>query len=543
VTTVQQTGRARPRLGTAERLRRSGAVIVAVTVVAGLLGLLAWAVDPIRYQAEARLLIADPLSLPAGEAMPVPDFERHVHRQADFAVSPDVIAAAAEDLAVDRRSLREQVSARAVPQAGIVVVQATAETREQAIAAADAVATAMVALATDRTRSEAELAIAGLEEAHQRMRAQLAELAEAAEDDPEDAALQAEREALARRLATLQSRVDTLILDVDQDTVVVERLEAAGPVTRPVRTVPWWTPLVAALAGLFAASVWGYGRGRHVAAADRREQPGEVLGVPLLGEIPDFAAAGIEGPDPTRTAPHSAPSEAYQFIVQALEYVLDEVPVGTVLVTSPGAAAGKSVTALNLAIAAAQDGRRVMLVDADERVRGLTRMQPVNAEPGLTNLADPAVPFDGCVASLRVSDRLTLPLVPAGSRLADPAGFFRSPAFSTAMARIKRHADLVIVDSPPFMAVADTSAIARHCDGILLVVAQGTSLRLLEDVQERLELVATRVLGYVFNRSRPRRRRADYDRFGYTYGYGYGDEKSKQGLVTVDHREVDQPPV
>jgi Mrp family chromosome partitioning ATPase len=170
----------------------------------------------------------------------------------------------------------------------------------------------------------------------------------------------------------------------------------------------------------------------------------------------------------------------------------------------------------------------------------LTRMQPVNAEPGLTNLAYPAVPFDGCVASLRVTDRLTLPLVPAGSRLADPAGFFRSPAFGTAMARIKRHADLVIVDSPPFMAVADTSAIARHCDGILLVVAQGTPLRLLEDVQERLALVSARVLGYVFNRSRPRRKRADYDRFGYTYGYGYGDEKSKQGLVTVDHRDTDQ---
>jgi capsular exopolysaccharide synthesis family protein len=535
-------GRARPRLGAAERLRRSGAVIVTVTIVAALLGLLAWAVDPIRYQADARLFIADPLSLPAGsdEAVPIPDFDRHVQRQADFTVSPDVIAAAAEDLGVDRRSLREQVRARAVPQAGLVVVQATAATREQAIAAANAVATTAAERATARTRSEAELAIAGLEEARLRMREELAGLTDGLDDDPDDAALQAERDALVQRLAIVQSRVDTLILDADQDTVVIERLETAGPATRTVRTIPWWTPLVAALAGLLGASLWAYGRGRHVAAADRREQPAEVLGAPLLGEIPDFAAAGVQGPDPTRTAPHSAPSEAYQFIVQALEYVLDEIPVGVVLVTSPGAAAGKSVTALNLAIAAAQDGRRVMLVDADERVRGLTRMQPVNAEPGLTNLADPAVPFDGCVASLRVTDRLTLPLVPAGSRLADPAGFFRSPAFGTAMARIKRHADLVIVDSPPFMAVADTSAIARHCDGILLVVAQGTPLRLLEDVQERLALVSARVLGYVFNRSRPRRKRADYDRFGYTYGYGYGDEKSKQGLVTVDHRDTDQ---
>jgi Mrp family chromosome partitioning ATPase len=82
---------------------------------------------------------------------------------------------------------------------------------------------------------------------------------------------------------------------------------------------------------------------------------------------------------------------------------------------------------------------------------------------------------------------------------------------------VKARADLVVLDSPPILAVADTSAIAGQVDGIVVVVAKGTPLKTLEEVRERLEFVGTPVLGYVFNRADTRA-----GSYGYGYGYGYG---------------------
>src|SRR5699024_8892176 len=124
------------------------------------------------------------------------------------------------------------------------------------------------------------------------------------------------------------------------------------------------------------------------------------------------------------------------------------------------------VTTLNLAIAAARDGRRVIVVDGDERVRGLSRLAGFDRERGLTDLANEDVAFEECVYAAELADSGRLPFIPSGSRIEQTAGFFRTPAFRKAMLRIKEHADLLLVDTPPILAVSDTSAIAGQVDGI-----------------------------------------------------------------------------
>jgi Mrp family chromosome partitioning ATPase len=92
-------------------------------------------------------------------------------------------------------------------------------------------------------------------------------------------------------------------------------------------------------------------------------------------------------------------------------------------------------------------------------------------------------------------------VVPGGAEVADPAAFFRSVKFRRILQRMRDHADLVIIDSPPLLAVSDTLAIAREVDGIVLVVDQGMSLDALAEARRRLDFVVTPVLGYVFNRA------------------------------------------
>ena len=80
-------------------------------------------------------------------------------------------------------------------------------------------------------------------------------------------------------------------------------------------------------------------------------------------------------------------------------------------------------------------------------------------------------------------------------------------------------ADLVLYDTPPLLLASDTSAIAAHVDGIVVIVSRGTPVRQLEALRERLDHVGTPVIGYVFTKDRVD---AGYG-YGYRYGYkGYG---------------------
>src|SRR5690606_19057217 len=83
------------------------------------------------------------------------------------------------------------------------------------------------------------------------------------------------------------------------------------------------------------------------------------------------------------------------------------------------------------------------------------------------------------------------------------AAYFRSPAFVTALRRLRGTADLVLIDSPPLLAVADAAEIAQHVDGVLLVCGPDTPRQVLAEVRRRLDLVRAPLLGYVLTRSAP----------------------------------------
>ena len=209
---------------------------------------------------------------------------------------------------------------------------------------------------------------------------------------------------------------------------------------------------------------------------------------------------------------------AYQFLVNSIALALEDAGGRSLLITSAGPTDGKTLTAANLGIAAAQDGREVLLVDADTRIRGLTRLFDISAERGLDALAA-GTPLVDLVTLLETGDQhaALIPAVPLGE---DTAAFFRTPQFREAARGLDDAADLVLYDTPPLLLASDTSAIAGHVAGIVVVVARGTPIRQLETLRERLDRVGTPVIGYIFTKDRLH---GSYGYGRYRYGYeGYG---------------------
>ena len=506
-------------------------LVIAGTLLACVLGYTASFLQTTRYLGEARLLLEDPRAegVFGNAAANAVDPMRFVRNQAELAESTPVLVRASELVGgrLSARQIDARVTAQPSTELDLVVISALDTTAEDAAALANAVAEAYQQEVTEDVLESAQASIAELEETTAELQASIASAEAGLAADPEDSALRAERDAAVAQLITIQSRADQIAVEASLYGSGVAVFERAEPRSAPARPKPVRNAAVAGVLGFLLVSSFAWWRAEHTQSADRRQDAAPVLGAPLLGEIPDFRTVGMTGNLPTQTAPKSVAAEAYQFVVASLEFALDSAGGRSILLTSAGPGDGKTTTALNLATAAAKDGRKVLLVDADERVRGLTRLSGVTPAPGLTDLGDEDLPFDGCVSSWRLGPDFSLPFIPGGSDVTDSAGFFRTLEFRTAMARVKSQADFVLVDSPPLLAVSDTSAIASHVDGIVVVVTRGTPFKQLEDVRQRLSFIGTPLLGYVFNRGTPKS-----GGYGYAYygsGSAYGAEGDDQG--------------
>jgi capsular exopolysaccharide synthesis family protein len=499
---------------------KHGWIIVGISLAAGVLGFVVSLLQPVQYEATASLLLADPRNegIFRDSAQVVIDPDRYVRNRAEFANSTAVLAEARDvagaDVSLER--LRELVTVLPASELDLLTIRSRDGSPEGAAALADALGQAYQTVAQREVRNNAEAATTELKASIQELQADIDNVESQLQSAPRDPALQARRDAAVAELFDLQGRSRQVTVDAALYGAGVELFERAEPPHSPAQPKPLRNGLLAVVLGAIGATVWSWWRTRNEQSAGARQDAAPILRAPMLGVVPDFGEVGVTGNVPTITAPHSQAGEAYHFLVASLGFALERVGGSTILVTSASPSDGKTVTALNLAVAAVRDGRRTILVDADERVRGLTRLNCIATRSGLTDLADDTVAYNSCIGTVKVSDTVKLSFVPAGSPLQDPAGFFRTPGFRKALNRIKEQAELVIVDSPPLLAVADTSAIASQADGIVVVVTQGSPLRQLEEVRERLQFVGTPLLGYVFNRSEMRK-----DHYSYG-GYGYG---------------------
>jgi len=188
--------------------------------------------------------------------------------------------------------------------------------------------------------------------------------------------------------------------------------------------------------------------------------------------------------------------EQFRLLRTRLEDMRQTRPLKTILVTSSLPEEGKTFVALNLAAALCQRGRnQVLLLEADLRRPSCCSALGLSPVPGLAEFCATHASLPGFV--YRVNG-LDLCLLPAGERPVSAIEWLASPRMARVVTETARTFDWVLVDSAPLLPVADSVALSRHCDGILLVVSRHRALKsALPEALNRFE--SGKLLGLVLN--------------------------------------------
>lgn len=472
------------------------------------------------YQATSSILLADPRtqttlveSRQAGT-----DPGRYVRNQARVVTSQPVLELAAENLGVPPGSLG--VSAEAQIDVDAILITAVDPDPQRAAVVADAVAVAYEEYRTEQTATAADEAIQELIRARQEIEQQLVVIEQQLADDPTSPALLAQREAATQQLQILLTRERQLSVDTALFGGGVELIEASTPPASPFEPRPLRNAAAGALLSFAysSAGAWWWNRRRPNALAKGRMD--RILKAPLLGEIPSYSRS--LGPFPSATAPLSPEAEAYQFLLAAVSRAMRGRNATSLLITSASPGEGKTSTAINLAVVGARTGHRLVLVDGDIRVRGLTSATGVEPALALQDIVRDGVPIRMALGQPKVEglESLSIACPDEDDTSDDPAIFLRSAGFGHAVGLLGQVAETVLIDSPPVLAVADTFEMIPRVDAVLLVVSPWTSEDTLEEVRRRLDLAGAKVLGYVLNRTEGRKE---------AYVYGGGTRQRRPG--------------
>lgn len=499
------------------RFRRQ---LLAAVVIAGVFGFIVSRMQPTQYQAAAVMVLRDPGSAGIFSTDSFnSDPDRYISQQANLVVSPAVLGPAAEGLQGESvESLTRSVSVESDAQLNEIQIIASDEDPAAAAEKANTVSEAYEGVIREQSRSDVVRADDVLEEQIAEMRERVGELDRRVRNNPDDVVAADRLRSIEGELLALEARSTEMAADAALFGSGVRLRETAQVPESPATPQPARDAALAAALTLMVGAAIAYWRAGLRRRVETRSDPGSVLGVPLLGEIPRFSRTGS---GPGGMLPGSEASEAYEFVLSSVEFSLADIEGSSVLITSAAPGDGKTSTALHLAVASARETRRVILVDTDVRVHGLTSLLRAEEHPGLAELAEGSVELDQCIRRYRLSDTAQLSVVPAGRTPDDPTGLMRAPEFKQAIRDIREQAELVILDSPPLLAVADATVLATQVDAIVLVVDSQTERDQLLKVRERLAFVPTPVVGYIYNR-------ANVDR-ATMEGYGYGSAKKYSG--------------
>ncbi len=255
---------------------------------------------------------------------------------------------------------------------------------------------------------------------------------------------------------------------------------------------------------------------------NRIKTPDEIkahLGLPFLGMIPKIAdqKPGAEAPLLNNGVPANF-AEAFRAVRTNVLFSTAEEGSRSVVVTSTGPGEGKTLVACNLAVALAQAGQRVLLIDADLRRPKVHEVFAQKAEPGLSNLMVGSAKASDSVKKTSVSG---LWVLPAGRIPPNPAELLGSKRFKDFLASLAEHFDWVVLDSPPVMAVTDVSVVAHSTTGVLFVVgSEMVSRHGAQVALEQLDGTKARFFGAVLNR-------VNLERNAYYYSQYYRREYSQ----------------
>lgn len=214
-------------------------------------------------------------------------------------------------------------------------------------------------------------------------------------------------------------------------------------------------------------------------------------------------------------------SEAYKSLRTNMNFVTMNGKYKKIVVTSSITDEGKSSVSINLAIALAQKGAKVVLIDCDMRSPSLHRYLSIQTknDKGLSHLLAGGADVKECMIW---DPQMKLFAIPGGTVPPNPSELLESSNMKQLLDVLADQFDYIICDTPPVMVVTDASIISRYCDGVLLVIRQKFATRdQVRKAKQNLEAVGANIVGAVMDRYNIRE--DVKGRYGYGYGkYGYG---------------------
>ncbi len=347
---------------------------------------------------------------------------------------------------------------------------------------------------------------------------------------------QRERDRLESNLALYQQIYANLLQSFEsvrlaeiQSTSTINLVEQAIPAGAPIRPNVTQDTSLAVMIGL----IIGIGIVFLLEALDDTVKgPADVarhLGLPVLGFV-----ARINDTDTgpiTAAEPRSPISEAFRSLRTNIQYASVDRPIKRIAITSPSPKDGKSTVATNLAVVMSQSGRKVAIVDADMRRPSQHKRLRLSNRLGLSDLfVQDKVHLNGALRETRVPG---MSILASGGLPPNPSELLGSEKMMEVLRQVGEQVDIIIIDTPPVMAVTDAAVLAPKVDGVLVVIRPGvTKLAHTKQTVEQLRRSGAYLMGIVLNDIEFRRSRYYYYYKGYytydSYYYGEPGEKKKK---------------
>jgi succinoglycan biosynthesis transport protein ExoP len=252
------------------------------------------------------------------------------------------------------------------------------------------------------------------------------------------------------------------------------------------------------------------------------------LGLPVIGGVPfylpagpkEMASSGFPTLHPTLCyahKPESLEAESIRSVRTSVIVQAEAIKAKVIQITSPEPGDGKSTLVANLAIALAQSGKRVLLVEADMRRPILGNLFGSRDDIGVADVLKGEVHFRNIIQPTVFED---LSIALSGHKPGPPAELLASTIFADSLNDVRDEFDVILIDSPPLLAVADPCIIGRSTDCVLMVVRLGKNqYAYIARAQELLQTHGINLLGVIANGIFDL---TDGNKYG--HGYGYGDE-------------------
>lgn len=217
----------------------------------------------------------------------------------------------------------------------------------------------------------------------------------------------------------------------------------------------------------------------------------------------------------THNNPKSPAAEAFRTLRTNLYYSSLDTTLRKILVTSAGPVEGKSTIIANLAVTVAQAGQRVLIIDADLRKPVQHKIFEIDNTKGLTNIIVENLDPKGIIQKTPIEG---LDVLTSGPIPPNPSELVGSKRMEDFLNKLEDY-EMILIDSPPAVAVTDAMLISSKVDGVLIVInSKKVKIDIAKHIKEHLLKAKAKIIGVVLNN-------VEYSGDDYQYYYYYGDKK------------------